>query len=70
MSQKGEIFGLLLQVRFNIVVNNQRIGEYVTDFVYTRNEMQLVENVKPDFTTKNPVGGLKKNPCKSVVELK
>lgn len=54
----GEIKDLVLQERFPIVVNGQKIGTYIADFSYTTADgVRVIEDVKG---VKTPVYRLKK----------
>jgi hypothetical protein len=53
----GEITLLALQPRFELIVNDKKIGTYVADFSYTENGNRIVVDVKGMRT---PVYRLKK----------
>lgn len=57
--RSGEISNLRLQVAYPLVVNGQKIGSYVADFVYVRDGREVVEDVKSE-PTKTAVYRLKK----------
>lgn len=68
MEQAGEIRDLMLQPRYELVVNGERICWYVADFEYTVNESdkRVVEDAKG---VKTPAYRLKKNlmyACKGI----
>jgi hypothetical protein len=69
MQEAGEISELETQKRFGIFVGDQRICAYVADFVYQRDGKQVVEDVKSDFTRKNPVYRLKKKLLKATLGI-
>jgi len=56
----GRISGLRLQVRFPLRVNDVRVCAWVADFVYLRNGVRVVEDVKSEITRRHPVYRLKK----------
>ena len=59
--ERGEIKDLKLQFKFDCIVNNKKICYYLADFVYLDCEGKIVvEDVKSDYTSKNPVYRLKK----------
>lgn len=63
MEKMGSITNLELQVRYPIKVNGVLVCTYVADFAY-REEIgfrweEVVEDVKSDFTRKNPVYRIK-----------
>ena len=66
MARAGIISELKLQPRFELLPAFERNGtkhrkiEYVADFSYTEKGIDIVEDVKSDFTRKNPVYLLKK----------
>jgi hypothetical protein len=56
-----------MQVRYNIVVNSQKIGFYKADFVTYKNGKVLeVIDVKSEMTKKLPVYRLKKKMIKAI----
>lgn len=46
LEQAGEISGLELQPRYDLVVNGVKIGRYVADFRYREDGRLVVEDVK------------------------
>jgi hypothetical protein len=67
LERAGEIKALERQPRFVLSVNGQRICAYVGDFAYfTRDNRQVVEDVKSAFTAKLPVYRLKKKLLKAI----
>jgi len=42
----GEITGLVMQPRYELTVNREKVGEYVADFRYTEKDQLVVEDVK------------------------
>jgi len=64
----GEIEGLELQPRFNLVVNKMKCGFYKADFLYTdrRTGEQIVEDVKG---VKTAVYNLKKKLVKALYNI-
>ena len=55
--RQGLIQNLVLQKKFELVVNGVKIGSYVADFVYTEEGQSIVEDAKG---VKTPVYRLKK----------
>lgn len=66
MEKNGHIRGLKLQEWFRLEVNGQLVCFYVADFVYEMNGGLVVEDVKSEFTRKNPVYRIKKKLMKAV----
>lgn len=56
----GTIRGLRRQVEFPLKVNGKLICVYVADYVYIRDGVQVVEDVKSAVTKKNPAYRIKK----------
>lgn len=62
----GKIKNLEIQPKFELIPKFRKNGEnyraimYVADFRYSENDIVIVEDVKSDFTRKNPVYLLKK----------
>ena len=50
MQQMGEISDLRRQVRFPLMVGPIRLGDYVADFVYSRDGAQVIEDAKGVLT--------------------
>ena len=64
---EGRIKGLKLQHKFEFVVNGERVCSYIADFTYTSNEVGfIVEDVKSEFTRRQPVYRIKKKLMKAV----
>ena len=59
MVKAGEIKNLERQVRFPIIVNGVKVCTYVADYVYDEMAGRVVEDVKSEFTRKDPVYQLK-----------
>ena len=61
LERAGEIRSLSTQTAFPLMVNGVRVANYKADFVYLRQPegVQVIEDVKSDFTRKNPVYRLK-----------
>ena len=59
MVKAGEIKNLERQVRFPIVVNGVKVCTYIADHVYDEMAGRVVEDVKSEFTRKDPVYRLK-----------
>ena len=59
MVKAGEIKNLEKQVRFPIIVNGVKVCTYVADYVYDEMAGRVVEDVKSEFTRKDPVYRLK-----------
>jgi hypothetical protein len=59
LASQGLITNFERQVRFPLLVNEQKVGTYVADFVYEKNGERVVEDVKSDMTRKLPVYRLK-----------
>lgn len=56
----GRIAALRCQVRFPLRVNGVRVCAWCADFVYLRNGVRIVEDVKSEITRRHPVYRLKK----------
>ena len=59
MVKAGEIRNLEIQVRFPIVVNGVKVCTYIADHVYDEMAGRVVEDVKSEFTRKDPAYRLK-----------
>ena len=59
MVKAGEIKNLERQVRFPIIVNGMKVCTYIADHVYDEMAGRVVEDVKSEFTRKDPVYRLK-----------
>lgn len=59
LQKAGLISDLEKQRRFDLIVNNKKVCVYIADFVYVENKAAVVEDVKSEFTRKNPVYRLK-----------
>lgn len=70
LQKAGEISDLKLQVRMDILVNSKKIAAYIADFTYMEKGQYMVEDVKSDFTRKNPVYRLKKKLIEAIYNLK
>lgn len=57
--EAGSISQLRCQVEFPLTVNGQHICDYVADFVYYRDGVRVVEDVKSKVTKKLPVYRIK-----------
>jgi hypothetical protein len=66
MQARGEISDLQRQVRFAIKHNEEPICTYIADFVYMRDGVQVVEDVKSEFTSQLPMFRLKKKLMKEL----
>jgi hypothetical protein len=55
----GAITDLVLQPRFPLMVNGEKVGVYVADFQYVEDGRLVVEDVKGGAATKTPVYRLK-----------
>ena len=60
LERAGEISGLTLQPQFPVTLNGKDICRYIADFAYFTDHARVVEDVKSDFTAKNPIYRLKK----------
>lgn len=69
LQMAGEISMLELQVRFPLEVNGQKICDYVADFVYMENGMQVVEDVKSEATSKLPIYRIKKKLMRAIHDI-
>jgi hypothetical protein len=69
MEDAGLVKDLKRQVRFALEVKEQLIGYYVADFTYLDASGFVVEDVKSDFTRKNPVYILKKKLMKAIHDI-
>lgn len=70
LQKAGEISDLKLQVRMDILVSDKKIAVYIADFTYMEKGSYVVEDVKSDFTRKNPVYRLKKKLIEAIYNLK
>lgn len=60
LERAGEIYDLKLQPSYDLSVNGKKVCRYVGDFSYlTQTGMPVCEDVKSDFTAKNPTFRLK-----------
>ena len=59
MERAGEIKNLQRQVRIPIVINGVKVCTYIADFTYEELGGVVVEDVKSEFTRKDPVYRLK-----------
>lgn len=68
MERAGEIRLLRLQECFPLLVNGTKVASYVSDFAYvrTKDDVQVIEDVKSDFTRKLPLYRLK---CKMMAAM-
>lgn len=59
----GMVSAIRRQVRFPLIVNDILIATYVADFIYRDADTgaEIVEDVKSDFTRKDPLYRVKKN---------
>lgn len=62
----GDITNLRLQVSYKLPVNGMLICRYITDFVYTRDGIEIVEDVKGRLTD---VYKLKKKLMKAIHDI-
>jgi Protein of unknown function (DUF1064) len=60
------ISDLRLQVKYDLVVNGVKVAAYVADFVYFKDGIEKIEDVKSDMTRKLPVYRLKKKLMKAI----
>ena len=63
MERSGDIQGLSIHPVYPLVVNGERIGKYIADFLYTERGRKIVEDVKG---VKTPVYRLKKRLVKAL----
>jgi len=68
--ERGEIANLLLQRKFDILVNNIKICSYIADFTYTSALGEHVVDVKSEVTKKLPVYRLKKKLMEAIYGIK
>ena len=66
LERAKEISGLQRQVKFPIVVNDEKICDFILDFMYCHKSKRVVEDVKSPITAKNPVYRLKKKLLKAL----
>ncbi|OQA06328.1 MAG: hypothetical protein BWY67_01977 [Bacteroidetes bacterium ADurb.Bin397] len=52
------------------MVKEKKIATYIADFTYMEKGQYVVEDVKSDFTRKNPVYRLKKKLIEAIYNLK
>ncbi len=60
MRKSGEITSLQRQVRFSLNVRGRRAYTYIADYVYLKNGVRVVEDVKSEVTKKLGLYRLKK----------
>lgn len=60
LERAGQIADLRLKVRYDLVVNQVKIGRYTSDFEYLENGRRVVEDVKSPATKKARDYGLRK----------
>lgn len=60
LARAGRIQYLRRQVRFRLSVNGVKVCAFVADFVYIKQGLQVVEDVKSEWTRKLPVYRLKR----------
>ena len=70
LEKAGDISDLKLQVKMEIMVKEKKIATYIADFTYMEKGQYVVEDVKSDFTRKNPVYRLKKKLIEAIYNLK
>ncbi len=58
--RRGAISDLRRQVPYKLMVNDKLVCKYVADHVYVENGETVVEDVKSEFMSKNPVFRIKK----------
>lgn len=61
----GAITDLERQIRYNMIVNGQKICAYIADFRYQQDGVEIVEDFKSSATAKLPVFALKKKLMKA-----
>lgn len=66
LERAGEITNLVLQPRFDLMVNGIKCGFYKADFQYLRNHETITEDVKG---VKTPVYNLKKKLIKAIYNI-
>ena len=69
MVKAGEIKNLQRQVRFPIVVNGVKVCSYIADFTYEELGGVVVEDVKSEFTRKDPLFRLKSKLLKATTGI-
>jgi len=69
MVKAGEIRNLERQVRFPIIVNGVKVCTYVADYVYDEMAGRVVEDVKSEFTRKDPLFRLKSKLLKATTGI-
>lgn len=81
MEKAEEVRNIRRQVTFSIDIDEQHICNYIADFVFEKaithpnyddiicNWREVIEDVKSEFTRKNPVYRLKKKLMKAVLNL-
>lgn len=70
LEAEGKITHLEKQVRFDMFVNGFKVCAYIADFSYMQDGKQVVEDVKSDFTRKDPVYRLKNKLMWAVYHIK
>lgn len=65
LERAGAISDIVLQPRFQLLVNGTKVGTYVGDFAYRENNILRVEDVK-SAATKTPVYKIKRNLMKAL----
>lgn len=67
---QDEISDLQLQYRFDCIVNDKKVCYYLADFVYVDSKGEtVVEDVKSEYTSKNPVYRLKKKLVEALYDV-
>lgn len=69
LEQLGEVSVLSLQVSFELDVEGEKVASYIADFLYFRNGVLCVEDVKSKATRKLPVYSLKKKLVKQLYNI-
>ena len=65
LERVGAITDIVVQPRFPLVINDVRVGTYIGDFAYHRNNNLVVEDVK-SAPTKTQLYKLKKSMMKAI----
>lgn len=60
LKQDAEVKDLQTQVTFQVEVNGVKVCKYIADFVYIRNGLEVIEDVKSEITRKEKYYRLKK----------
>lgn len=66
----GEISDLRTQVRYKLCINGVLVCSYIADFVYNKQNQEIVEDKKSAITKKNPVYRIKNKLMRAIYGIK